>query len=236
MSRYNSPCLRFDLSLIFNMTDTRIFPMVIALSCALFFGPRALSDPKSFNGTWLLHAQESQSFKDAGKEKNEDLLRMRREKHRQEFNRDSGTPSGPRGMVAHANAANKMIREDERPPPWEVVDEIEAMIEAESIKLYYARKIAILYGDARKRLLKVNPAGRSFSISGTKITNDEIGTSLTYMEDGTIVIETDTRWRDKLVERFALNDTSEQMLVTIRLQQVGTGPWLEYTRVFDRQN
>lgn len=219
------------------MTGKHIVPLLIALIGILCHGPSIAADPKSFNGTWVLDGEESQNLKDAGKERNKELLQERRLKHKQEFDRSSGTPSGKHGgMIAHAGAVDKMIREDQRPLPWEVTEEIEAVIEAESIKLYYARKIAILYGRERKRLLTVNPSGRSFSVSGSAITKDDIGTSMTYLEDGSIVIETDTRWRDKMIERFTLNDTSEQLLVTIRLQQVGQGPWLEYVRVFDRAN
>ena len=217
------------------MTHKHIVPILIALTGFLCHGSYTAADPRSFNGTWVIDGEESQSFKDAGKERNKELLQERRLKHKQEFDRSPGTPSNKRGgMHAHAFASNKMIREDERPLPWEVTEEIEAMIQAESIKLYYARKIAILYDGERKRLLTVNPSGRTFSVSGSAITKDDIGTSLTYLEDGALVIETDTRWRDRMIERFTLNDTSEQLLLTIRLQQIGEGPWLEYIRVFDR--
>ena len=137
-------------------------------------------------------------------------------------------------MFEKAAAASKMIADDQREPDWSTVDQVLEMIEAPSIKLYSSRKIAILYGEERKRLLSVNPNGRSFSVSGTTVTQDDIGTSLTYAEDDALIIETDTQWRDRLVERFVLSDTSEQLLITIKLQQVGSGPWLEYVRVFDR--
>lgn len=219
------------------MTGKHIVPLLIALTGSLYHGPSNAADPKSFNGTWVLDVENSQNLEDAGKERNKELMYERRLKHKQEFDRSSGTPSGKRGgMFAHAAATAEIINDDARPLPWEVTEEVEAMIEAESIKLYFARKIAILYGSERKRLLKVNTSGRSFSVSGSAVTKDEIGTSMTYVEDGSIVVETDTRWRDRMVERFALNDTAEQLSVTIRLQQVGQGPWLEYVRVFDRTN
>ena len=221
------------------MTNKRIAPLLLAVTCVLCRAPDTHADVKSFNGTWTLNEEASQTFKEAGKVRNKELLAERRIEHKKEFDRSPGTPSGrgqTGGIASHAEASMRMMREDERPPVWEATDEVAQMLEAESIKLYYARKIAILYGAERKRLLTVNPAGRSFSVKGSSITKDEIGTSLTYLEDETIVIETNTRWRDKLIERFELNDTSDHLLVTIRMQQIGQGPWLEYVRVFNRAN
>ena len=221
------------------MTNKRIASLLLALTCVLCRAPDIRADMQSFNGTWTLNEEASQTFKEAGKARNKEVLKDRRLQHKTEFDQRPGTSSGrskPGGIAGHVQASTEMMREDERPPVWEATDEVAQMLEAESIKLYYARKIAILYGAERKRLLTVNSAGRSFSVKGSSITKDDIGTSLTYLEDETIVIETDTRWRDKLIERFELNDTSEHLLVTIKMQQIGQGPWLEYVRVFDRAN
>ena len=200
--------------------------MLLALACVLCHAPNTLADPRSFNGTWTLNKEDSQTFEDAGKERNKELLQKRRVKHAQEL--DSGAGEFERGQGI------ELLRKDERPLPWDTTGEVAKMLEAESIKLYYDRKIAILYGAERKRLLVVNPAGRSFSVSGSTVTKDDIGASQAYLKDGAIVIETDTRWGDTLVERFELNDTSDQLLITVRMQQITQGPWLEFMRVFDR--
>ena len=66
------------------------------------------------------------------------------------------------------------------------------------------------------------------------MTSDEIGRSLTYVEDGALVIETDVYNGDKLAERFALGADPDTLEVTIRLKDGNRRPWLEYQRVFRR--
>ena len=217
------------------VSNMRALYTSLFIAGACFFAPHIVADSGSVNGTWVLNEEESTTFKEAGKALNKKIKNRNIKKHKQEFDRSSGTSTNKAGgMFEKAAAASKMIAEDQRQPDWSTVDEILEMIAAESIKLYSSRKVAILYGEGRKRLLAVNPSGRSFSVSGTTVTQDDIGISLTYVENGVLVIETDTRWRDKLIEQFVLDDTFEQLLVTIKLQQVGTGPWLEFVRVFDR--
>ena len=217
-----------------HMTKKRIVPLLLALTGALCYVSFTLADPRAFNGTWTLNATDSQTFEVAGEELNKALLReLRLERTYEMDGRPSKSSSKHVGKSSHDQSI-ELLRHDERPVPWEAADELAQMLEAESIKLYYARKFAILYGAERKRLLTVNLAGRSFSVKGTTVTKDDIGTSLAYLEDGAIVIETDTRWHDKLVERFELNETSDHLRVTIRMQQVILGSWLEYVRTFDR--
>ena len=216
------------------MTKKQIVPLSLVLTCAFWYVSFTHADARTFNGTWTLNATGSQTFEAAGEELNKALLReLRLERTHEMDGRPSKSSSKHSGKSSH-DQSMELLRHDERPVPWDAADELAQMLEAESIKLYYARKFAILYGVERKRLLTVNPAGRSFSVKGTTVTKDDIGTSLAYLEDGAIVIETDTRWHDKLVERFELNETADHLRVTIRMQQVILGPWLEYVRVFDR--
>lgn len=211
---------------LFQMTNRQDVPLLLALACVLCYAPDTRADPRSFNGLWTLNEAESQTFEDAGKERNKESLRKRRIKHGKEL--DAAETEFARGHGI------ELLRKDQRPRPWSATGGVGEMLETESIKLYYGRKIAILYGAQRRRLLALNPGGRAFSLSGSTVTKDDIGDSIAFLDDRTIVIETDTRWGDKLVERFELNDTSEHLLVTVRMQQIPQGPWLEYVRVFDR--
>lgn len=214
------------------MTKKRGVPILLVLACVLYHAADTRADPRSFNGTWTLNQEGSQTFEGAGKERNKSLLAKVRLKRAKELD----PKYHERDSAAEHRQSVELLSDDERPATWIAMDEVAPLLEAESIKLYFARKIAILYGAERKRLLTLNASGRSYTVSGSTLTKDDIGTSLAYLEGGAMVIETDTRWGERLVERFELNETSEHLLVTVRMQQIAKGPWLEFERVFDRSD
>jgi hypothetical protein len=210
----------------------RALPLVLA-TC-LVVALDADASPEQLNGTWSLDAEGSQDFETAGREMNERLNEEARSKSKQKFGRDEQSdPSGNR-FQAQASAAHRMIREDRRSYDWEVPEEAEPIVEAESIKIYLARKLAILYGDELRRLLAINPGGRVYSVRGTEYSDDEIGRSLTWIDGDALVIETGLVVGGKLVERYELDAASERLVVTVRLQQQPGAPWLEFVRRFAR--
>ena len=56
------------------MTKKWSVPLLLALTCVLCHAPHALADSRSFNSTWNLNEEGSQTFEDAGKERNKELL------------------------------------------------------------------------------------------------------------------------------------------------------------------
>ena len=185
---------------------------------------------RQLNGTWQLDAKASDELDEVADKLNAELNERDRARRRDEKDRKSY--SGSNRYQRQMDAVNEMIREDNRSRQWGGPPEVRAMIEAERIKLYVANRVVVLYDDARRRLLTVNPTGRAFSVSGAEFTADEIGRSLTFFEDGDLVIETELAVGGKLVERFAFDAQTGGMRVTIRQRELRTGPWLELTRVF----
>jgi hypothetical protein len=201
----------------------------------LFFAmPCAAAEPGPLNGNWVLDAESSDNFDDAGKRANEEAARIQREKKDQKFARDEQKPLSGSRFARQAMSTDMMIREDARSEVWDPPDLVRIMVDAEVVKLYSARKLAILYDAEVRRLLQLNEGGRYYSVSGRELTSDDIGRALAYADDGAIVVETDLIAGGKLIERFELDEATDRLMVTFKLQQRGTGPWVEFVRFFTR--
>ena len=190
---------------------------------------------EALNGTWVIDEELSTTLEAAGAAFNDELNEARRRNKRQTFDR-SNSNSRARGRFDQQVAAtSEMIAEDMRSINWGDTAMQQDMLNAPTIKLYVARKVALLYGGTLKRLLTINPAGRAYSLSGTEVTNDAVGRSLTYLEDGQLVIETSVHGGGRMVERFRYDAARERMVMKAELQERRDGPWLEFERVFEQR-
>lgn len=215
----------------------RRWPHLVALFVLIATGlvPPAHAAPEDFNGNWSLDSARSQDFESAGHEFNKTLNEEMRRKRKQEFSRTSSADSRSRNKFqAAADATAEMIREDNRSNAWVVPSNAEALVGAQTLKLYVARKVAVLYDGATRRLLTINPGGRSFSLRGSEITSDEIGRALTYFEAGALVVESEFSGGGKLVERYVVDPAEGRLVATLRVQEVPRGPWLEFVREYVR--
>ena len=186
---------------------------------------------RELNGTWQVDAGASDDLDDVADKLNAELNERDRARRRDEKDRQSY--NGKSRYQRQMDAVNEMIREDNRTRQWGGPPEVRSMIEAQRIKLYIANRVVVLYDDARRRLLAVNPTGRAYSVSGSEFTSDEIGRSLTFFDEGDLVIETELAVGGRLVERFAFDTETGGMRVTIRQRELRSGPWLEMTRIFE---
>lgn len=184
------------------------------------------------DGTWRLDAAASQNLEDAAEAFNEALNEKERDRP-QEFEHSSSKRGGGR-FQAQADATARMIAEDNRSRRWGGPPEVREMLHAEVLRLYQQRKVVVLYDATRKRLLRINPAGRAFSVSGTETTEDDIGRSLSWLDGDALVVETDVYDGSQLVEHFAVDDSGERLIVSIRQRERRGGPWLEFERQFTR--
>lgn len=202
------------------------------LIVVLLMTPACLAN--ALNGTWTLDEAASDDVDEAGRAFNKELNELERERTKQKFDRDQRTRAGNK-YDEQRLATEALIREDHRSRNWDIPEDVRTLVETPSLKLYQGRKVAILYGEAAKRLLTINPAGRAFSVSGTQITRDEFGRALTYVDGEAVVVETDLTSGDRLVERFETADGGSRLVYTVRFQLAARGPWLEFQRLFDRQ-
>lgn len=207
-----------------------MFTLLLGL---LLASPQAFGVNEALNGTWLLDQRASDTLAAASKVFNDKLNEQRRRNRRQTFDR---TPSErPRGRFdGQVRATTEMISEDMRSHSWGDAPLQRAILNASTLKLYVARKVAVLYDGELRRLLVINPAGRAYSMSGTEITSDAVGRSLTYLEDGQLVIETKVHGGGRMVERYRADDGGERLVMTAELREDSNIPALTFERVFTR--
>jgi hypothetical protein len=204
---------------------------LLVLCAAL--GAAAVAHAGAVNGTWRLDAAASENLEDVADALNDRLNEKERDKP-QEFERRSS--SGGNRYQAQVDAVERMIKEDNRSRAWGGPPEVREMLNAQTLKIYQQKKVVILYDGQRKRLLRINPAGRAFSYSGTETTDDELGRSLTYLDDEALVVETQVYDGGNLVERFEVVDGGARLRMTARQRERSAGPWLELTREFTRED
>ncbi|MEQ8664041.1 MAG: hypothetical protein RLW62_24755 [Gammaproteobacteria bacterium] len=201
--------------------------MILLLHAAICSANEAL------NGTWTLDAAASATLEEAGAAYSEELNERRRRNQRQTFDRDAGRT--PRNRFdGQVQATTEMIEEDMRSHVWGDTPAQHDILGAATLKLYVARKVAVLYDGTLKRLLTINPAGRAYSVSGTEVTNDTVGRSLTYLEDAQLVIETSVHGGGRMTERYRVEDDGRRLVMQAELQESRSGPRLEFERVFTR--
>jgi len=207
--------------------------LLVALALVVA-GLGAGAEQADLNGTWQLDEDRSQDLAAAGRAFNDERNEQERSRRKQEFDRTSSNNRTRNKFQAAADASEALIREDHRSNVWRVPDDATPIVEAESIRLYVSRKIAVLYDSALKRLLTINPGGRAYSVKGTEITEDALGRTLTYFDDDALVIETDFSVGGRVVERYALAEDGARCVLSLRVQEDARGPWLEFSREYTR--
>lgn len=209
---------------------------VIGVCCAVVFGGVAMNAPAAaaaLNGTWQLDAAASDDLDQAAEALADRLNAQARKSRDERFDRSRTRNTGNR-YDRQVEAVESMIREDNRSLDWGGPPAVREMLGVETLKLYQSRKVVILYGGVRKRLLTINPAGRAYSVSGQELNHDELGRSLAFVDDGDLVVETELNSGGQLVERFSTDAAGERLVVSIQQRSLRKGPWLEFERVFQR--
>ena len=217
-----------------NGSHRRHFVGLVLLGAMLATQFSVAADATGMNGEWVLDADVSENLKDTARKRNDALNVEWRNKRENKFSKDQHKAKGTNRFQNQLDATERMIGEDSRSLDWSGSVEVHRILESKSIKLYRARKIAILYDGKQKRLLKVNPSGRAYSVKGTEITDDEVGSSLTYFDDDYLVIETSPPVGGQLIERYHLDDSQNQMVQELSIEERPGGPTLEFARRFNR--
>ena len=107
-------------------------------------------------------------------------------------------------------------------------------MEAKTIKIYQSRMCAMLYDKKFKRLFAINPEGNSYSAKGTEFAHDDLGRTFGYFEGQTLVIDTDLKGGDQLVEKISLDETGNELQINTRYRRADLSRTLTYKRIFKR--
>lgn len=211
----------------------RILLLLNSIALVVVAAPAWSATTDQFNGTWVLAQSEQETFEAKAQELTEKLNEANRKRAEKRFIDSSRRPTGDR-FYAQQESTERTINEDARSISWSLDDDLRAMFEAESIKLYQARLCAILYDKKVKRLIALNPNGRSYSRSGNEIAHDAIGKTVGFFENGALVLDTDLAGGDRLIEHFSLDAAGDELTLEIKLRRRDLGRTLEFKRVYTR--
>ena len=215
-------------------------PRLRAVAALLLFGMLstapvcARADNAKLNGSWVLDEAQSETYKDAARKVNEQILKLRKKHRKQGFGGQEHSGAGGNKYYEQQRATQDRIGEDSVNIDWSLFDDLNTVMAAKTIKIYQSRMCAVLYDQRIKRLFSINPEGNSYSISGTEIAHDMIGRTVSYFEGQTLVVDTDIKGGDRLMERFALGTSDDELTIVAKYRRTDLRRTVEYTRIFHR--
>jgi hypothetical protein len=212
---------------------TRVL-ILAALFCSGITQPRtATADTEKLNGNWVLDEAVSESYVGATKILKAELLKRNRRRTKDGFNSDS---KGHRGnkYYEQERASKRLRAADTVNVDWTLPGDLDVVMKAKTVKIYQSRMCAVLYDQRFKRLIAINPAGNSYSAKGTEFARDGLGRAFSYFERETLVIDTEVKGGDQLIEKFSLDEAGDELKILTRYRRSDLGRTMEYTRVYRR--
>jgi len=208
--------------------------VALLLAVSLMPGHAVAADTEQMNGNWVLDEAQSESYQDAVKTTKEQLMKLRKRHKKQGFGASTGRGQGGNKYYEQERASNELRAEDTIDIDWSLPDQLETVMKAKTLKIYQSRMCAVLYDKKLKRLFAINPDGNSYSAKGTEFAHDEIGRTFGYFEGQTLIVDTDIKGGDRLVEKFRLNEAGNELTIVTRYRRTDLARTLEYERIYRR--
>ena len=208
---------------------------VVALLLLAGVGRPAMADADTdqLNGSWVLDAERSESYQGAAKVVKMQILKLHK-RHKKDSFGGSRSSTGNNKYYEQENYSKELRAEDTVDIDWELPGPLAAVMEGKSLKIYQARMCAVLYDKKFKRLFAINPEGNSYSAKGSELAHDDIGRTFGYFEGKTLVIDTDVKGGDRLLEKLSVNAGGDELTVETRYRRTDLARTLTYTRIFRR--
>ena len=194
----------------------------------------AQADSEKLNGNWVLDDAKSESYIGATKILKAQLLKLRKRHVKQDFDRSHGGGKGGNKYYEQERASSELRAADTVDVDWTLPGDLDVVMKAKTIKIYQSRMCAVLYDKRFKRLFAINPAGNSYSAKGTEFAHDGLGRTFGYFEREVLVIDTDIKGGDRLLEKFSLDAAGEELKILTRYRRTDLDRTLEYTRIYHR--
>jgi hypothetical protein len=209
--------------------------VVAVLYCiGLTLSQRAAAESEKLNGSWVLDEEQSESYIGATKILKAQLLKLQKRHVKQSFDNSHKGGQGGNKYYEQQRASSELRAADTVDVDWSLPGDLDVVMKAKTIKIYQSRMCAVLYDKRFKRLFAINPAGNSYSAKGTEFAHDGLGRTFGYFEREVLVIDTDIKGGDRLVEKFSLNDSGDELKILTRYRRTDLDRTLEYTRIYHR--
>lgn len=207
----------------------RLLPLLALLMPVI----AAQAEDERLNGNWTLDVERSESYDGAAQRINEQVMALRK-RHREEHFDKGERPRSSNKYDAQRLAAEERIREDTVNISWTLTDELTAMLQGKTLKIYQSRMCAVLYDKTLKRLFPINPAGNSYSLKGNEVAHDTLGNTVSWFEGKRLVVDTDIQGGDRLIEHFTVSEDGNELTLLAKLRRSDLGRTVEFKRVFLR--
>ncbi len=191
------------------------------------------ADTEKLNGNWVLDEAQSETYMDAVKVVKEQIMKMHKRHKKQGFGGEKHGQGGNK-YFEQERASAEIRAEDTIDVDWTLPGLLDTVMQAKTLKIYQSRMCAILYDQKFKRLFAINPEGNSYSAKGTEFAHDELGRTFGYFEGQTLVVDTDIKGGDRLLQRMTIDETANELHIETRYRRSDLGRTLEYKRVFRR--
>ncbi|MEM7466775.1 MAG: hypothetical protein AAF387_07805 [Pseudomonadota bacterium] len=205
---------------------TTIAKLLVALCCCWLISVAAAQANEAYNGAWILNKKRSddlQKVMEQVRRENQEIINQREEEKQERSSRPDIFGRNREWDDRRGRAATAVIPKLMR-----------TMIAAETIKLYFSRKLAVSYDKNIKRLLTPNPHGRVYSASGAGLSKDDIGESLSYVDNQILFIETRTDV-GKITERFDPFQEADTLVIEWTVEAPAVERPIRMTTVYDKK-
>ncbi len=191
---------------------------------------------EDINGNWVLDSDSSDEFDSASKALNKSIKKARRKAESENQKFDNGPRPRQRNRYdSQVRATEAQIKDSSAVKHWGGPDEQDLIFQTSTIKFYVGRKVVALYGSSQKRMLTINPSGRAYSYSGTEVTDDYVGRSLTYIDGEILVIETTGVTGIEFSEKYNVDKETGQLVQSLEVGDNRSDRVLKMTRYFNRK-
>lgn len=191
----------------------------------------ARADDDRLNGNWSLDPGGSESYDSATRRVDDQIAAQRKRRREGRFNMDSLTRASDRldgrGPTAGSHTRGGNIN-------WSLTDELSAMLEGKTVKIYQSRMCAVLYDKSVKRLFPINTIGKSYSLKGNGAVQDTLGETVSWFEGKRLVVDTDIKGGDRLIEHFTVSEDGKELTLLAKLRRSDLARTIEFKRVFRR--
>ncbi len=192
---------------------------------------------EALSGNWVLDDELSDEFNAVSKALNKAIKKARRKAESENQKFDTGSKPRERNRYdSQVRATEAQIKDSTAEKYWGGPEAQNLIFQTDAIKFYVGRKVVVLYGASQKRLLTINPSGRAYSYSGTEVTNDYVGRSLTYFDEDVLVIETTGTTGMEFIEKYRVAEETGQLIQSLEIEDDRHDHTLSMTRYFDRKD
>jgi hypothetical protein len=194
------------------------FAVALFLVSGASVSAKSMESVEDLSGHWQLVGKISDDFEKSSKQLNSQILKDRRlaESENQQFDRKK--PKERNKYQAQRDATERQIKKESINKYWGGPDEQMQIMQAKEVKIHVGRKVIMLYDSMLKRLLTVNPQGRVYSYSGTEVTRDLVGGSLTYAADKKLIVETTGSTGVEFSEHYYLDPENQYLVQELNVE------------------